>query len=622
MPETKPHGHLAAILDGLPDATFVIDTQGIVTAWNHAIERISGVKAEAMVGRGNYEYALALYGERRPILVDQALLPRPELLASHLELRERGDVLLGQGLVLERERTRWFEDNAVLLRDAEGTVIGAIETIYDVTERKHLETEMETSRRRLSNIVDAMPDAVFVIDDEGKIIAWNKATVAMTGAAADQMLGKGNFEYSIPFYGGERRPVLIDFLKAPDDEIAQKYLVRHEGDVLTGEVKLLVRGRPMYAHARACALYDETGNIAGGIEIVRDLTEHNRLMEELAAAKAAAEEAKNFVRQVFGRYLSDDVVANLLETPEGLALGGESREVSVMMADLRGFSSLAEHLAPTEVIKLLNKFLGTMAEIVAKHGGTVDEFIGDAILAIFGAPKRHEDHARRAVACAVEMQLAIAEVNAFTASEGLPMVEMGIGLNTGEVVVGNIGSEQRSKYGVVGRHVNLASRIESYTVGGQILVSDSTLGAAGSNIRVDGVMEVFPKGSVKPMRVHQIGGIGGEYGLDLPRQDSNLSRLEQPLEIWFSVLDGKNVTAPDHQGSITHLSPRQARIASALPVELMAVVKFDLSGSQSGPTHIYAKVLSSGDDGRDLLVHFTSVAPGAAQTVSSLVGVE
>ncbi|MBI3891991.1 MAG: adenylate/guanylate cyclase domain-containing protein [Candidatus Wallbacteria bacterium] len=342
---------------------------------------------------------------------------------------------------------------------------------------------------------------------------------------------------------------------------------------------------------------------------------HERIRELVAQLEARNE----FIRQVFGRYLSDEVVASLLETPEGLALGGESREVTVMMADLRGFSPLAENLPPAEVIKLLNHYLGTMAETVAKHGGTVDEFIGDAILAVFGAPIRRDGHARLAVACAVEMQLCMPEVNRFNATMGLPQVEMGIGLNTGEVIVGNIGSERRSKFGVVGRHVNLASRIEAYTIGGQILISEATATAAGEGLRIDSELEVFPKGSTRPMRLYDLGGIGAEYGLALPKRRTDLRELAQPVRILFSVLDGKNIPAPDFEATITHLSSKEARISCARPVDPMAVVKFDFPTAKSGAVHVYGKVLSAGDSGREVLLHFTSVGVGAADAIALLM---
>src|SRR5919199_53781 len=150
-----------------------------------------------------------------------------------------------------------------------------------------------------------------------------------------------------------------------------------------------------------------------------------------------------------------------------------------LMSDLRGFTSLMGCLAPEQVVTIINRYLSAMVDVILQYEGSINEFIGDAIFVIFGAPLWRPDHAQRAVACAVAMQLAMVSVNAQNRSDGLPEVEMGIGVNTGEVVVGNLGSHKRTKYGVVGTHVNLTARIESYTVGGQILISATTLQEAG-----------------------------------------------------------------------------------------------------------------------------------------------
>src|SRR5205823_2635207 len=128
----------------------------------------------------------------------------------------------------------------------------------------------------------------------------------------------------------------------------------------------------------------------------------------------------------------------------------ESRTVTLMMTDLRGFTTLCEGLPPESVVAMLNRYLATMTEVIVRHHGTIDEFIGDAILAIFGAPFAARDDAERAAACAIEMQLAMDSVNLWNSRNGYPRLEMGIGIHTGPVVVGNIGSEKRSKYGVVG----------------------------------------------------------------------------------------------------------------------------------------------------------------------------
>ena len=190
-----------------------------------------------------------------------------------------------------------------------------------------------------------------------------------------------------------------------------------------------------------------------------------------------------FIRNTFGRYLSDEIVDELLESPEGLNLGGTTTGATILMADIRNFTTICEQQQPERVVSLLNNYLGVMSEIIMNHHGTVDEFIGDGILAIFGAPVNRDDDASRAIACAIDMQSAIADINARNVALQLPEISIGIGLNTGIVVAGNIGSERRSKYGVVGHPVNLTARIESYTQGGQILASEATVHSSGAGSR-------------------------------------------------------------------------------------------------------------------------------------------
>lgn len=193
------------------------------------------------------------------------------------------------------------------------------------------------------------------------------------------------------------------------------------------------------------------------------------------------ERNEQFIRRTFGRYLSDDIVAQLLEAPEGLELGGDLREVTIMMSDICGFTSLAERLPPPQVVSMLNRYFEHMTGIIFEHGGTIDEFLGDAILAVFGAPHRYDDDPVRAVHCALAMQEAVSMVNAANEAEGLPKLQHRIALNTGSVIAGNIGSEQRAKYGCVGHAMNVTSRIEGETNPGEILVSDATRKALPDN---------------------------------------------------------------------------------------------------------------------------------------------
>ncbi len=218
------------------------------------------------------------------------------------------------------------------------------------------------------------------------------------------------------------------------------------------------------------------------------------------------ERNEKFIRATFGRYLSDEIVTDILERPEGLELGGDLRRVTIMMSDIRGFTTLSERLAPAQVVTLINRYLGAMTDIIMAHQGTIDEFIGDAILAVFGAPQRRDDDADRAVRCALAMQATMEDINARNRAEGLPAISTGIALNTGDVIAGNIGSERRSKYGFVGHPMNVTSRIEDATAGGEILISENTLAALAGDYRIGESRELNVKGIDQLLQVHQLLG--------------------------------------------------------------------------------------------------------------------
>ena len=227
-----------------------------------------------------------------------------------------------------------------------------------------------------------------------------------------------------------------------------------------------------------------------------------------------------FIRRVIGTYLTDEIAETILESPEGLQLGGEDRNVTILMSDLRGFTSMSEGMSAAAVTSVINNYLAAMTDIILKYGGTIDEFIGDAILVVFGAPLQQPNHAANAVACAMEMQLAMTTVNQFNRQNGHPPISMGIGINTGSVIVGNIGCEKRMKYGVVGSNVNLTARIESFTLGGQILISKSTKDAIADKLRIDGMLRVKAKGVEGPVPIYDVGGIAGEFNFTMPEREA------------------------------------------------------------------------------------------------------
>jgi adenylate cyclase len=343
-----------------------------------------------------------------------------------------------------------------------------------------------------------------------------------------------------------------------------------------------------------------------------------RAMDEVQRLAAALELRNGFIRRLFGRYVSDEVVSTLLESPQGLRLGGEKRTVTILMADLRGFSGMAERLPPEQVVSTLNIYLGAMTDIITAHNGTIDEFIGDAILALFGAPIARDDDARRAAACALEMQLAMDGVNARNRALGLPELQMGIAVNTGEVVVGNVGSHKRAKYGVVGSPVNLAGRIESCTVGGQILISESVLRGAGELV-VEGRSTIEVKGFAEPVVIYSLRGLGGEGGVRLPDVADEMAALAREIPVSWSVLEGKHGTGVELPGRLVRLSMRGADVRSESTVEPLRDVRLRLidAGGGARPGEIYAKVTGPDAEGAGFRVRFTSMPPEAAELFKS-----
>ncbi len=335
-----------------------------------------------------------------------------------------------------------------------------------------------------------------------------------------------------------------------------------------------------------------------------------------ALARVRDEKKAAHARETVGRYLSDEIAETLLAGPEATQLGGERRRVSIMMADLRGFSTLSETLAPEQVLDVLNIHLGTIADVIGEFSGTIDEYLGDGILVLFGAPVEREDHARRAVACAVAMQQAMGGINEQVEAMGLPPLQMGIGINTGDVVVGNIGSEKRMKYGVVGSPVNVTGRIESATVGGQILISAATKAEAGEDIQIRRTMELAAKGFSAPIPLFDVAGIGGDVDLHLPTETRTLQPLPRPLPIRFHILDGKQLGDEAVDADFTALSPTGGCLRTDYPLDPFTDLKLHIpirDATDRPFGHAYAKVLERAEAG--WAIHFTSVPEAVAHSM-------
>jgi adenylate cyclase len=338
----------------------------------------------------------------------------------------------------------------------------------------------------------------------------------------------------------------------------------------------------------------------------------DELRRSLAGKNLELARAHELVRRAFGRYVSEEVAASILRSPEGLELGGEEREVTILMSDLRGFTALAARLTPHEVIEFLNLYLEAMVDVISRYEGTIDEIIGDAILVIFGAPLTCDDHAAKAVACGLAMQLAMTDVNQRLTAKGTAALEMGIGIHTGRVIVGNIGSLRRTKYAAVGSNVNLAGRIESFTTGGQLLISESTRERIKAPLRIGGQFQVEPKGATRSLELYEVCGIGEPFNLSLPSRSEALCLLPQPLPICFTVLEEKFLGRTVHQARLLALSESEAGIESELSLVPLSNLKIELKsvvGTNPGG-EIYAKVIGAlaGASGQTR-IRFTSLSP-------------
>ena len=302
----------------------------------------------------------------------------------------------------------------------------------------------------------------------------------------------------------------------------------------------------------------------------------------------------NFIRDTFGRYLSKKVVNEILESPDGRKIGGRRETVTVLMSDLRGFTSLSETRDPEEMVQLLNRYLKRISRVILKYDGMIDEFIGDAILTVFGVPEKHESDPMRAVACALAMQNALMELNEELLLEGHPALEMGIGINTGSVIVGNIGSEMRTKYGIVGTTVNIASRIESNTIGGQVLIGESTYNIVKELVTVDSPQTIMMKGLKKPLVMYSVTAIGPPYNIkiDFPASKENGVEIILPFHCW-KVEEGKKIANESQSGETISLSDNEITASIEPPLEPLSDIKlmFDFCVEAHCFDDIYAKVL-------------------------------
>jgi len=360
---------------------------------------------------------------------------------------------------------------------------------------------------------------------------------------------------------------------------------------------------------------DETDQI-GKFQLEGQLKLRSNIYE-IQVLQEAVKRMKASLRS-FTRFAPQQLVREIVVQGKEAMLGGERREVTLLFADLRNFTRFSDDTNPEGVVHLLNKHFDAMVNIIVEHGGYVVDFLGDNVFAVFGAPEVDLDHAPKAVKCAVNMQLTRQQLNAQLTPRGLPPLEMGLGINSGSCVVGNMGSQSRIKYGVVGQAVNMAARIESFTVGGQVLISDLTYRLVKGSVVVAGPLEVSGKGLRAPLQLWEVRGLEGLPDR-LPPTVPELVGLRQPIPISLRLLTGKQVEAEVHEAKLISLSPAGAEIIADRKLDIFTSLQVQLPGHAAKDDFLDGKVVGLGQQEDAYLVRFSGLDDSTSAAITRFI---
>ncbi|MBI3016189.1 MAG: PAS domain S-box protein [Candidatus Tectomicrobia bacterium] len=339
---------------------------------------------------------------------------------------------------------------------------------------------MDTTNDLHENIIESLTSGLMVIDSRTfQILSFNKALERITGLSRTQVLNR-SVEEVFSYVQG---------LSCADlaREMWEKGVVTRPRMRVTRPT-----GEDVYRGLKAEPLYSRQGEAMGIVVHIEDVTE------------------REILRESFSRYVAHQVVEAILSEKQKLNLSGCRQEVTILFADIRGFTELAESQEPEAVVSLLNGYFSRMVDVVLKYEGTLDKFVGDTVMAVFGAPMSREDDTERALRAAIEMQSEMVRFNAEREEAGEEPIHIGIGINTGIAIVGNVGSEKRMDYTVIGDAVNVADRIQNLSRGGEILVSEHTYRKASQVIRGRPLSSGRVRGRVNPVKIYLIEGLKEE----------------------------------------------------------------------------------------------------------------
>jgi PAS domain S-box-containing protein len=352
---------------------------------------------------------------------------------------------------------------------------------------------LQTAKLYQDRIFASVASGIITLDANGRIQAFNSAAARISGYPPAQAIGRPYTEILPPNLAAKLlRPMLsVAAGGAGNDTVAM-------------EVTCDLPSRPdCTLNIRLSPLRDGATHALGVVLTLDDLTEQRRLEE----ARGKAEEAHRRVRQVFGQFLSPTLVDRFVTDPSRLKLPGERQAVTVLFADVRGYTTISERLAPEEVVSLLNRFLTLAAEEIQASGGYLDKFIGDAVMGVYNAPEPQSNHAWRAVGTASRIQDRIAKLAQEVDAELGIDLQVGIGVNTGQAVVGTIGPQQAVNFTVIGDAVNVAQRLQATAQGGEVLISEDTYLEVRDDVEAEPLEPLTVKGRVRPVPTYRLIGV-------------------------------------------------------------------------------------------------------------------
>ena len=355
-----------------------------------------------------------------------------------------------------------FEKNDIKILDAI-----SMQTSIAYQNVKLLES-LKKSNKLNENIMSSITTGIIEVNLFGEIEFVNKEALRLLNREEEEVIGN---HYMIIF---EKNDQLLELIQKVESE---------QERVFENEFELKSIKRKISVNLSCSPVFDEKKSFSGIVIALDDLSKINK------------------VKSTFKKYVSKNIVDKLLENEDSLNLGGTESEITILFSDIRGFTSMSEKLSPTEIVKLLNKYFKSMIDVVFKYNGTLDKIVGDELMVLYGVPLKGEDDTDNAVKTAIKMFQALDKFNEKIVKEGYKPFKIGIGINKGKAVSGNIGSEQQMNYTVIGDTINLGARLCSHAKSGEILISSSVKGIISNDYPFRKIPSIEVKGKSKPIDV-------------------------------------------------------------------------------------------------------------------------